>query len=66
MQNNLQNKANSDIRAAIMARGLRQWQVADAMGLHDVNFTKLLRKELPLETKSRIMQHIRELKGQSR
>ena len=45
---------NHDIRKAIDHAGLRYWQVAEALGLSDGNFSRKLRKELPQDTKQRI------------
>jgi len=55
-------KANPDVRSAIKKAGLFQWQVADCFGLHDTNFSRLLRKELPPEKKERIFKIIEELR----
>lgn len=46
---------NQDIRAAITAAGLRYWQVAEAYGLSDGNFSRKLRRELPDEEKAKIL-----------
>lgn len=56
------SKANTDIRQAIKASGLRQWQVAHVFGLNDVNFCKKMRIELSVEDKARIYGIIAELK----
>jgi len=49
--------ANEDIRAEIKASGLCLWQVADALGITDGNFSRKLRYELSVDEKA----HIREL-----
>ena len=54
-------KANKDIRRAITDNGLRMWQVADAYGICDGNFSRLLRHELPQETKAQILEIISKL-----
>jgi predicted XRE-type DNA-binding protein len=51
-------KANEEIRRFMGAKGLKQWQVAEAMGMRDENFSRKLRKELPEEEKAKIMQVI--------
>lgn len=56
--------ANSDIRKEISSAGLRLWQVADALGMHDSNFSRLLRKELSEKDRDRIRQAILSLKGE--
>lgn len=45
---------NQDIRAEITVAGLRFWQVADALGINDGNFSRKLRHELPDEEKAKI------------
>lgn len=53
---------NKDIREAISAAGLRYWQVAEAYGCTDGNFSRKLRKELPEEEKNKIFEAIKRLK----
>ncbi len=53
---------NQDIRKAIGGAGLKQWQVADALGIDDSNFSKMLRKELPDNIKGKILKAIEKLK----
>lgn len=45
---------NIDIRQAAADAGVRLWQIADEIGLNDGNFSRKLRKELPVEEKQRI------------
>jgi len=52
---------NMDIRGAIKKAGVRQWRVAEAYGLCEGNFSRLLRKELDKETKKHIYSIIQEL-----
>ena len=52
---------NQDIRAEITGAGLRFWQVADALGINDGNFSRKLRHELPDTDKERIRGIIAEL-----
>ncbi len=53
--------ANTEIRLAAVAAGVKMWQVADCLGLHDSNFSRLLRNELPEERKSEILAIIQRL-----
>lgn len=53
--------ANVDIRLSAAGAGVRLWQIADALGLNDGNFSRKLRHELSAEEKSRIMAIIRDL-----
>lgn len=46
---------NQDIREAAKAAGVRLWQVADAYGVNDGNFSRKLRRELPQAEKEKIL-----------
>lgn len=52
---------NQDIRQAATGAGVKLWQIADALGITDSNFSRKLRKELPQEDKNRIFSIITEL-----
>lgn len=52
---------NQDIRAEIENAGVRYWQVAEALGMNDGNFSRKLRRELPDEEKRRIREAINRL-----
>lgn len=59
-------RANEDIRRAMGANGLKQWEVAEAMGMRDENFSRKLRKELSVAEKEKILSVIENLvKGES-
>lgn len=45
---------NLDVRQAAASAGVRLWQIANAIGLNDGNFSRKLRKELPAEEKQEI------------
>ena len=49
--------ANDDIRYEAARRGVRLWQIAEAIGINDGNFSRKLRHELPAEDKARILAH---------
>lgn len=49
---------NQEIREAAKAQGVRLWQIAEALGMADSNFSRKLRHELPQEEKSRILRII--------
>lgn len=57
---------NIEIRAEIASAGLRLWQVADALGMHDSNFSRLLRKKLSPENLARIRAAVAALKEAGR
>ena len=52
---------NQDIRRTAAGGGGKLWQIADALGIADCNFSRKLRKELPQEQKEKIFSIIREL-----
>ena len=56
-------KANADIREAIMAAGLKQWQIADSLKISENTLCRRLRHELTPEGKKQILDAIQELKG---
>lgn len=47
-------RANQDIRMEANKAGVKLWQIADALGITDNWFSRVLRKELPDEKKSEI------------
>ena len=49
---------NKDIREAAKRAGVYLWQVADALGVNDGNFSRKLRKELPREEKEKVLEII--------
>jgi len=51
-------RANMDIREAAKQAGVHLWQVAEAYGMNDGNFSRKLRKELPQEEKGKILEII--------
>lgn len=57
---------NQDVRGAVRDAGIYLWQVADRLGYTDVYFSKLLRKELPAEVKSKVYRTIEELKNEEK
>ena len=57
----MQKRANEEIRRAIGAAGLKQWEVAEALGVLDCVLSRKLRKELPQKEKEHILQVIKSL-----
>ena len=47
-----------DIRRAAAGSGVRLWQIADALGMTDGNFSRKLRKEFSQEEKQMILEII--------
>ncbi len=54
-------KSNADIRAMAKAKGVMLWQIAEAIGINDGNFSRKLRRELSAAEKAKIMSIIDEL-----
>lgn len=54
-------KANDDIRAMIAQHRLRQWEVADVVGVSDSRFTVWLRTPLNADRKKRVLAAIKQL-----
>ena len=46
---------NKEIRVAAKNAGIRLWEVAEAYGINDNNFSRKLRKELPQEEMNKIL-----------
>lgn len=46
---------NSDIRIHARDRGVKLWEIADAIGVTDGNFSRKLRHELPDDEKQMIL-----------
>jgi hypothetical protein len=57
-------KKNHEVRQAIEAAGLKYYEVGFKLNLNDGNFSRKLRKELPLEEKEKIFKIIEELKNE--
>lgn len=55
---------NESVKKAIKESNIKQWMVAERYGLHEGNFSRLLRHELTEDEKERILSIIEELKAQ--
>lgn len=49
---------NEKIRDAMRIANVKQWQVADALGVHEATFCVWLRHELPAEKENAILEAI--------
>lgn len=56
---------NVDVRTRAKQAGVRLWQIAQALGMQDSNFSKLLRTELPQEKKGEICSIIQRLEKEA-
>jgi hypothetical protein len=52
---------NVEIRSAFMRAGVKQWQLAAALGFSETHFSRKLRHELPQEEKAKILAIIDQL-----
>ena len=52
---------NQRIREAAKNAGVKLWQIADAIGITDGNFSRKLRHELPEDEQRRILEIIKQL-----
>ena len=53
--------SNMEIRERATKCGVRLWQIAEALGINDGNFSRKLRRELPEEEKAKILAIIDDL-----
>lgn len=60
----MQVKRNEDIRKAMKAAGVAQWQIAEALNCHENTVQRMLRKELAPEKKAQILQIIHDVAQQ--
>ena len=49
------NRANEDIRQYAKEKRVYLWEVAQVIGCNDGNFSRKLRKELPVSEKEKIL-----------
>ena len=53
--------ANKEIRCALIAYDVKQYRVAEKIGISETGFSRKLRKELPQEEKAKILAVIEQL-----
>lgn len=54
------NKPNQDIRTALQSKGMKQWELADLLGVSEFTLTRWLRKELTEDKKELLLKAINE------
>ena len=52
---------NKDLRNEFRIANVRQWEVAETMGISEMTFVKWLRRELPEEKKKLVREAIRKV-----
>lgn len=55
--------SNQDIRIAMIQANIKQYQVADKLGIAEHNFSRKMRYEISEKEKARVLQAIEELKN---
>ena len=55
--------ANEIIRSTARAKGVRLWELAEACGVNDSNFSRKLRRELPSAEQEKILAIIDQISG---
>lgn len=53
--------SNVDIRVKATESGVKMWQLAERLGIHEGTFSRKLRHELPEEEKNKILALIDEI-----
>lgn len=53
--------SNTEIRVKATKCGVKMWQLADKLGIHEGTFSRKLRHELPEEEKQKILALIDEI-----
>ena len=52
---------NKDLRDAFRIANVKQWEVADAIGISEMSMVKWLRRERPVDKKMRVQEGIRKV-----
>lgn len=52
---------NKDLRDAFRIANVKQWEVADAIGISEMSMVKWLRRELPVDKKIWVQEGIRKV-----
>lgn len=55
------HKENAEIHALASSKGIYMWQIAERYGLHESNFSRLLRHPLSASNRERIIRIINQL-----
>lgn len=58
--NIITSKANQEIREALQNKGMKQWELADMLGISEFTLTRWLRKELTEDKKELLLKTINE------
>lgn len=58
--NIITSKANQEVREALHNKGMKQWELADMLGISEFTLTRWLRKELTEDKKELLLKAINE------
>lgn len=58
--NIITSKANQEVREALQNKGMKQWELADLLGVSEFTLTRWLRKELTEDKKELLLKAINE------
>ena len=58
--NIITSKANQEVREALQNKGMKQWELADLLGVSEFTLTRWLRKELTEDKKEQLLKAINE------
>lgn len=58
--NIITSKANQEVREALQNKGMKQWELADMLGISEFTLTRWLRKELTEDKKELLLRAINE------
>lgn len=58
--NIITSKANQEVREALHNKGMKQWELADMLGISEFTLTRWLRKELTEDKKELLLKAIDE------
>ena len=57
---------NQDLKDEMRIAGVRQWEVAEAIGVSEMTLVKWMRFELPEDKRQRVLQAIEQIKQSKR
>lgn len=57
---------NYEIREAATKAGVKNWQIAEKLGIHEGTFSRKLRHELPYDEKQKIFDIISDLENEQK
>lgn len=58
--NIITSKANQEVREALQNKGMKQWELADMLGISEFTLARWLRKELTEDKKELLLKAINE------